>query len=178
MFFLELPRELLFGLLTDWRVFRQEDQGKIRLAVGLRRIDPADVPATAKGHGSLPGLSSTPSSSQPRPEASALAPGPSQKKRKAAFEAAMITQPSASQPSASQPLRRLSDQFEEEQNNAVIDVDDAQDELYCMTKVPVVGLQYYTGELNHCEGEADTRLKQNRARRHRRGSTARPGAAQ
>ncbi|KAI0730200.1 SNF2 family N-terminal domain-containing protein [Fomitopsis betulina] len=124
---------------------RQEDQGKIRLAVGLRRIDPADVPATAKGHGSLPGLSSTPSSSQPRPEASALAPGPSQKKRKAAFEAAMITQPSASQPSASQPLRRLSDQFEEEQNNAVIDVDDAQDELYCMTKVPVVGLQYYTG---------------------------------
>ena len=30
-------------------------------------------------------------------------------------------------------------------DRAVIDVDDAQDELYCMVKVPVVGLQYYTG---------------------------------
>ena len=77
--------------------------------------------------------------------------GPSQKKRKAAFQAAMaasqplMSQTSSSQLPATQPLRRLSDHFEEEQNNAVIDVDDAQDELYCMLKVPVVGLQYYTG---------------------------------
>ena len=62
----------------------------------------------------------------------------------------MASQPSLSRPSTSrvhstQPLRRISDRFEEEQNNAVIDVDDAQDELYCGVKVPVVGLQYYTG---------------------------------
>lgn len=56
-----------------------------------------------------------------------------------------LSRPSASQIPATQPLRRLSDRFEEEQNNAVIDVDDVQDELYCMVKVPVVGLQYYTG---------------------------------
>ncbi|KZT67187.1 hypothetical protein DAEQUDRAFT_407067 [Daedalea quercina L-15889] len=139
--------------VPGFRNLRQEDQSKIRLAVGLRRIDPVDIPDTAREPSSsqttVPGALSTPSSSQTM-NTVAVTPGPSQKKRKAAFEAVAVSQPStsqlhASQPPASQPLRRLSDRFEEEQNNGVIDVGDVHDEMYCMIKVPCVGLQYYEG---------------------------------
>ncbi|KAI0633366.1 SNF2 family N-terminal domain-containing protein [Trametes polyzona] len=122
------------------------DQSKIRLAIGLRRIDPEDVPQTAKG--SDPSLST---------------PGPSQRKRKAQYEASqgtppassqpILSQPPSSQPSSSQPLRRISglpagasfSQRVEEEEVEDVPEEEAIDELYVMLKTSIVGVQYYKG---------------------------------
>ncbi|KAI0675019.1 SNF2 family N-terminal domain-containing protein [Trametes maxima] len=136
------------------------DQSKIRLAVSLRRIDPDDVPPSAKV--ADPALST---------------PGPSQRKRKAQYEASLsasqgsppnssqpgLSQPSLSQPSlsqssssqppSSQPLRRMSglppgmpysQPVEEEYVEEVLE-EETRDELYLMMKTSIVGVQYYKG---------------------------------
>ena len=123
------------------------DQNKIRVAVSLRRVDSADVPATAKD----PALS---------------APGPSQKKRKLQYEASLnssqnsppsSSQPSSSQPSSSQPLRRISGpslsqiaQLVEEPEEDVPD-EESRDELYVMLNTAIVGVQYYKGMNCHLQ---------------------------
>ena len=111
--------------------------------MGLRRIDSADIPATAKG----PVLST---------------PGPSQKKRRLQYEASFgsqnsppsSSQPSSSQPSSSQPLRRISGpplsqiaQPVEEMDMEDEPEEESRDELYVMLKTSIVGIQYYKGEL-------------------------------
>ncbi|KAH9892824.1 SNF2 family N-terminal domain-containing protein [Cubamyces lactineus] len=126
------------------------DQSKIRLAIGLRRVDPSDIPASAKT--ADPALATT---------------GPSQRKRKAQYEASLaasqsslpsssqsgLPPPYSSQPSSSQPLRRISDlppgvslpQRLEEDEVEDFPEEESRDELYVMLKTNVVGIQYYKG---------------------------------
>ncbi|KAI0702988.1 SNF2 family N-terminal domain-containing protein [Cerioporus squamosus] len=133
------------------------DQNKIRIAVSLRRVDSADVPATAKD----PALS---------------APGPSQKKRKLQYEASLnasqntppsSSQPSSSQPSSSQPLRRISGpplsqitQTVEEPEEDVPD-EESRDELYVMLKTAIVGVRHYKGMVGPGEEVILARQPQN-----------------
>ncbi|KAH9942327.1 SNF2 family N-terminal domain-containing protein [Epithele typhae] len=118
--------------VPGFRDLQAQDQSKVRLAVGLRRVALEDVPPSAKGA-----------------EAVLSTPGPSQKKRKLQYEASFgssqapppgssqpsLSQPSSSQPPASQPLRRIS--------GPPVPQREAADELYVMTKTGIVGVQYY-----------------------------------
>ncbi|KAH9941011.1 SNF2 family N-terminal domain-containing protein [Amylocystis lapponica] len=108
---------------------RLEDQGKIRLAVGLRRIDPSDVPDSAK-------VQAPPSASAPSAEVEA--PGPSQKKRKAAFEATYGSSQPLRRPTSSRPI-----EIEDDEEEPV--EEESRDEMYCMLKTNIVGVQYYKG---------------------------------
>ncbi|RPD63881.1 hypothetical protein L227DRAFT_542891 [Lentinus tigrinus ALCF2SS1-6] len=132
------------------------DQNKVRLAVSLRRVDSADIPATARD----PALS---------------AAGPSQKKRKLQYEASLnasqntppSSQPSSSQPSSSQPLRRISGppmsqiaQLVEEPEEDVPE-EESRDELYVMLKTAIVGVQYYKGLVGTGEEVVLARQPQN-----------------
>ncbi len=127
------------------------DQSKVRLAVGLRRVDPEDVPTTAKV-----------------PDPVLSTPGPSQRKRKLQYEAsfgasqgtppsssqpALSQAPSSSHPPSSQPLRRIfglpagmsyPPRVEEEVAEEVVE-EESRDELYLMLKTSIVGIQYYKG---------------------------------
>ncbi|KAI0356200.1 hypothetical protein OH77DRAFT_1423798 [Trametes cingulata] len=126
------------------------DQSKIRLAIGLLRVDPSDVPPTAKAV-----------------DAALSTPDPSQRKRKAQYEASLaasqgtppsssqpsLSQPSSSQPPSSQPLRRISGLpagvsfsqpvYEDEAED--LPEEESRDELYVMLKTSIVGVQYYKG---------------------------------
>lgn len=123
------------------------------MAVGLHRIDPADVPDTAKLQNSQ---GTTAKSNVKAP----TTPGSSQKKRKAAAMASSqpttpaSSQPSSSQPRSSQALHRpsqlsTSQMLEEDDDEDVVEVEDTRDELYVMLKTSIVGVQYYNGELIH-----------------------------
>lgn len=120
---------------------RREDQAKVRRAIINRRVDPADIPESAR----LPTANQTDS---------VAAPAPSQKKRKAVQEAAagsssQAVGPRMSQPSASsQPLCRLSQpaarqEMEEEEEDEANSYE--EDELYCVLNSKIVGVQYYKG---------------------------------
>ena len=115
-------------------LFRPEDQGKIRLAVGLRRVAEADIPESAK--------------KAPAASSSDGAPGPSQKKRKATFEASY----GSSQPSASQPLRHQHSQVIEIEEDEDQPEEESRDELYCVLKTNIVGVQYYKGASGEIHG--------------------------
>lgn len=103
------------------------------MAIGLRRVDFADVPASAK--------------------ASLTAAGPSQAKRKAAFEAKQAAAGS-SQPSGSSSQQRpghlahapTAAEIEEDEVVEVVP-EESIDELYTMFNTNVVGVQYYKGGL-------------------------------
>ncbi|KAF7790393.1 hypothetical protein EIP86_001348 [Pleurotus ostreatoroseus] len=134
---------------------RREDQNKVRMAIGLRRVDPADVPASAKA--APPASAGAGAGASTATPGAAAAAGPSQAKRKAAFEArqasAPMPTPSASQPAAgsSQRPRNLAytptaaeiadDEIEEVQPTQ----EESVDELYTMFNTNVVGVQYYKG---------------------------------
>lgn len=127
----------LATLLTGVLICRDEDKNKVTLAVGCRRIDPADVLESAKA-------------------TTVMAPGLSQRKRKATFETAMSSSQagpsssqislSSSQPSGSSQSRNLSTQRQE-----VIEIEDddpaeeSVDELYVSLRSQIVGIQYYKG---------------------------------
>ena len=111
----------------------------------MRRVDASDITDTARV-GS-------------RGDENA-APGPSQAKRKAAFEIAMAqaqgphrraSQPSSSQkPSSSQGPRLLSaptaSQIAAEVEEEIPDQEEIIDELLCSYNTNVVGVQYYNGK--------------------------------
>ena len=109
----------------------------MRIAVGLRRVDPQDVPESAKAKASPVASTSAP-------------PGPSQKKRKAEFEAQYGTQPSSSSQavrSQTQHLRQLVDHpivIDDDEEENVSD-DTPIDELYVTLRTNIVGVQYYKG---------------------------------
>jgi SWI/SNF-related matrix-associated actin-dependent regulator of chromatin subfamily A3 len=126
---------------------RNEDQRRIRTAVTNRHIDPADVPESAKTI-DLTALEN----------ASAPLATQGKGKRKADNTAGQSTslpsssQPGSSQPSSSQP--RASQRYGTNSlQGDVIEIDDdedvdngpeeVKDELYCMLKTNVVGIQYY-----------------------------------
>ncbi|KAJ7251551.1 SNF2 family N-terminal domain-containing protein [Mycena haematopus] len=96
------------------------DQTKIRTAISLRRVDASDVPVTAK----VP----------------AANPAPSQKRRRAEFEASQAA--SSSQASSSVSSRPQLQAEEEEDEIAEIE---PPDELYVTMQTDVVGVQYYRG---------------------------------
>ncbi len=129
----------IVACLLSMSLYRPEDQQKIRLAVGLRRVDPSDVPETAKGIATGDGNAG---------------PGPSQKKRKAAFEAAMASSQGSSQhrtqPASSQGPRQIAgpsvSQFPAEVEEVIPEQDEIIDELYCSYNTNIVGVQYYKGE--------------------------------
>lgn len=160
-------------LVSGFSNLRAEDQRKVRMALATRRIDPADIPESARP-GPLPGppALNTPSSSQAGPASSQVtappssqvtaptssqtaptssqqgAAGPSQKKRKAALEAAMAAGAGPSQHVAHPPVRRMQGPGNttwEEGAEEDVPEEDPVDELYCTMSSSVVGLQYYKG---------------------------------
>ncbi|KAF7361792.1 DNA repair protein rad5 [Mycena venus] len=99
------------------------DKKKIRDAISARRVDPSDVPVTA------------------RASAQVANPAPSQKRRRAEFEA---SQGASSSQSSSSVLSRSQPVAEEEEEEEVTEVE-PPDELYCTMQTDVVGVQYYRG---------------------------------
>ncbi|KIY50140.1 hypothetical protein FISHEDRAFT_71758 [Fistulina hepatica ATCC 64428] len=135
---------------------RPSDQSKISLAIAMKHINPADVPASAKA-------------------ARVPAPAASQKARQAAFVAAHASseqsnpQASSSSASAMGQLKRKADSdlngpalsvsthrarplvyqgrriLEEDLENTTVDSEEPKDELLCTMRTNVVGIQYYKG---------------------------------
>lgn len=160
--------------ISGFSNLRAEDQRKVKIALATRRIDPADIPESARlapeppaGNGNTPSSSQTvpassqvtgppssqtaPSSSQP--SASQSTRGPSQKKRKAAIEAAIAASQSQGNsqagPSQQAPVRRvqgLGNTTWEEGALEDAPEEDPADELYCTMTSSVVGIQYYKGQ--------------------------------
>ncbi|KAI0344734.1 hypothetical protein BDW22DRAFT_1354880 [Trametopsis cervina] len=131
--------------VPEFNSLRPEDQSRIRIAVGLRRVDPRDIPESAKA----------PAASTSAASASASGPGPSQKKRKAAFEAAYGSQPTLPQPpggtSATQGTSRAEAIMLDDDDEEVVPDDQPIDELYVTLRTNIVGIQYYKGLVG--EGE-------------------------
>ncbi|KAG1751540.1 SNF2 family N-terminal domain-containing protein [Suillus paluster] len=115
---------------------RPEDQAKVRRAIANQRVDPADVPLTAKT--ATPNVAHvTPSTSQ--------APALSQKKRKATFTQAAHTN---SQLSSARPTIRTTTVrsiIQDEDDEVTIIEPDPVDVLYCSMSSSIVGVQYYKG---------------------------------
>lgn len=105
---------------------RPEDKTKIRLAVGLRRVDPVDVPASAKA--------SNGPASVPNP-----------KKRKSMNELSAGSSQIAG-PSSQSLTYSTSGQVNEIEDEDVA-LEANVDELYCMLRTSIVGVQYYKGQL-------------------------------
>lgn len=114
--------------ITGFQDLKPSDQQKIRLAISLRRIDPADIPETAKSKALNPATPNTGS-------------GPTSLKRKAPLEVQPVVSqhstPVVSFPSASQAV-------EEEIEEDSVD-EEVKDEIYCTMATNVVGIQYYKG---------------------------------
>ncbi|KAL1741859.1 SNF2 family N-terminal domain-containing protein [Schizophyllum fasciatum] len=100
---------------------KAHDRNKIREAVRMRRVDPVDIPPSARA------AAAPPPTTQPA------------RKRKAPEEP---SRPSISQATSS--ASGLSQRYEDEitEDNAP---EEASDELYCVLSTGVVGIQYYTG---------------------------------
>ncbi|KAG1816100.1 SNF2 family N-terminal domain-containing protein, partial [Suillus subaureus] len=115
---------------------RPEDQTKVRQAIANQRVDPADIPKTAKVV-TLTTAHVTPSTSQ--------APAPSRKKRKAPSEQAV---PTNSQLSSVKPVIRATYgpiMCNDEDDEVIIIEADPIDVLYCTLSSSIVGVQYYNG---------------------------------
>jgi len=102
-------------------LFRPTDQSKIRLAISLQRIDPADIPVSARGKPvrTTPSVAST---SQNHLRKRTIA--------EAGFESVAINQNSSA--------------TQEQQEEEVVE-EEVADELYCGMATKVAGVQYYTG---------------------------------
>ena len=177
---------------------RPEDQKKVRLPLATRRIDPADIPESAKSarsqnaapsssqNGPPSSQPTAPPSSQPSASQGAAPSGdPNRKKRKAAIEAAIVSSrgPGASQvPTPAYPsARRIqgpgNTTWEE---GALEDTPEEEpvDELYCTMVSSVVGIQYYKGtEEDFCVMWSFLSRCVRRSRRCWRTGYARTGAA-
>ncbi|KAF9470596.1 hypothetical protein BDN70DRAFT_888939 [Pholiota conissans] len=110
--------------IAGFESLKPQDQNKIRMAISLRRIDPADVPASARV--------ATPSNITV----------PLQRKRSATQAGLTQASQSTSTQSArlSSSLTMTQEVLEEEPEE-----EDAVDELYCILPTSVVGIQYYRG---------------------------------
>ncbi|KAF7376249.1 DNA repair protein rad5 [Mycena sanguinolenta] len=108
------------------------DQAKIRTAISRRSVDPSDVPETAR----VPAV-------------------PSQKRRRAEFEASQAASSSQATvvSSGQQPVEEEEDEFVEVE---------PPDELYVTMQTDVVGIQYYSGMVGAGEEVRLTREPTNR----------------
>jgi hypothetical protein len=114
-------------LSTHITLSRSEDQQKIRLAVLQRRVDPGDVPESAKIR----------ESSSVHTAAEAIAHPSKRTATQAGLDhpnAPVISQTSSSS-STFQPPEEVEEVTE----------DEIRDELYCIMTTTVVGIQYYKG---------------------------------
>ena len=112
---------------------RYEDQQKVRRAMAVQRVDPADVPATAKV--STPPMI-TPGISMPGPSADPLVG----QKRKYQSDVAETSR-SLSIPNANGVRSSPGD----EEDDVMPLEPESVDELYCVMKTSIVGVQYYKG---------------------------------
>ena len=101
-------------------LLRSTDQSKIRLAISLQRIEPADIPISARGKPvrATPSVASTSLSNRKRTVA------------EAGLESVLTD--------------RNSSVTQEQQEEEVVE-EDVADEIYCIMVATVVGIQYYTG---------------------------------
>lgn len=114
---------------------RLEDQRKVRRAIALQGVDPADVPASAKV-AALPMI--TFDASMPGPSSHMMAG----QKRKHQPDVAETSWPlSLSVPNANTAQAACGDEDEE----ATLIEPEPVDELYCVMKTSIVGIQYYKG---------------------------------
>jgi len=119
---------LPFEELTAFPSLSPEDQNKIRLAISLRRVDPADIPYTARVN--------IPPSTIPV-SAPTTAPATQMGQKRTSTQAGLTARPSvASAPSHSQANVEVEKEITEEE---------VRDELYCTMNTNVVGIQYYRG---------------------------------
>lgn len=116
---------MLFTRITSPR---SEDQQKIRMAVSLRRVDPGDVPESAKIR----------ESSSVRSTAKAIA----NLSKRTATQAGLDHRKARVIPQTLSP----SSAFEPEEVEEVAE-DEFRDDLYCIMTTTVVGIQYYKGWL-------------------------------
>ncbi|OAX42534.1 hypothetical protein K503DRAFT_847742 [Rhizopogon vinicolor AM-OR11-026] len=113
---------------------RPQDQARVRRAIANQRVDPADIPLTAKAAAST-ASHVIPSTSQP--------PAPSQKKRKATFEQAAHTN-SQLKPAVPVTNRSIIHDVDDDDEVTILEPDPI-DELYCTLRTSIVGVQYYKG---------------------------------
>ncbi|KZT19055.1 hypothetical protein NEOLEDRAFT_1142558 [Neolentinus lepideus HHB14362 ss-1] len=140
-----LPVDDVSGLKS----LKIEDQHKIRRAVAIRQIDPADIPASAKP--------------SPATQAKSSGGAPSQKKRRAAFEASQTATSSKSFVPSTSAVRTVGiDLTQNEELEDDAPDEESRDELYCTMGTSIVGVQYYKGLVGHGEEVRLVREPQNR----------------
>ncbi|KAF8161207.1 SNF2 family N-terminal domain-containing protein [Crassisporium funariophilum] len=115
--------------VTGFDTLGPADQQKIRMAVALRRVDPGDIPESAKPKG-------------PANLAQPASTATSQIKRSATV--AGLDRPSQSSTSQAQPAPSITQRVDDDLETEVIE-DEPVDELYCTMSTNVVGIQYYKG---------------------------------
>lgn len=119
--------------ITGFMNLRRSDQAKVRQAIARKRVDPTDVPETAKNSQSA--STAVPPVTQKR-EADATA-GPSSSQTRV---------PLSSQPTADRrggtSTQGVTDLSDDENEGSE---EESKDELYCIMSTQVVGLQYYKG---------------------------------
>ncbi|KAI6157534.1 SNF2 family N-terminal domain-containing protein [Pisolithus tinctorius] len=125
--------------VTGFNSLRPEDQGKVRRAIADRRVDPVDIPTSAK-------VIAAPMSQPIQPLMPLLtAPEPTsanqrQRKRKQLSESSEPSVPNVSGVSTSSRPRT-----NDEDEDVLLIEPEPIDELYCIFKTRVVGVQYYKG---------------------------------
>ncbi|KAF8893981.1 SNF2 family N-terminal domain-containing protein [Infundibulicybe gibba] len=120
----ELAPCLAADTIVGFHDLSPTDQQKIRLAVSIRRIDPANFPATSKPSSSNTAPTSTQNGKKRKAVSLNISPG------FASNESAVTssTHVAASEEDVDVPLE-----------------EETKDELYCTLSTNVVGIQYYTG---------------------------------
>ncbi|KAF9565547.1 hypothetical protein CPC08DRAFT_815314 [Agrocybe pediades] len=115
--------------IIGYEKLHEADQNKIRMAISLRRIDPNDVPPSAKPKPKVgfANGSSQPSSSQGKRTATQAGLDPLVQRLNAAL-------------SSSSTQARRKEEIEDEPYE-----EEVRDELYCNMVTSVVGIQYYRG---------------------------------
>ncbi|KAF8622719.1 hypothetical protein AX15_006810 [Amanita polypyramis BW_CC] len=115
---------------------RNSDKQRIRLAIARRRIDPSDIPDTAR------------SQSAEAPTSSSSASNPLKRRIvEHSVSHSQLQELSSSQLGLSQPGGSQGEEAEEDDPPD----EEVKDELYCIFPTRVVGIQYYTGMA--CPGE-------------------------
>ncbi|KAG1716393.1 hypothetical protein ID866_745 [Astraeus odoratus] len=141
----EILRDLAvadFDTIRGFSALRSQDQVKVRCAIASGRIDPADVPASAKIVAPAvirPSASTAPPSICSQ---STLPSGGRQQKRKQPSEHSGTLKSLDQAAVASAGVHRLLD--DEDEEIVLIDPEPV-DELYCKYETKVVGIQYYKG---------------------------------
>ncbi|KAG6918560.1 hypothetical protein DXG01_013650 [Tephrocybe rancida] len=136
--------------IVGFNALLPQDQQTIKMAISLRRINPLDIPASAKTRLAAPapvGLSER----------------PSQRKRKAEQDRLAVSQAVTTSAMPSKPLIAPSaTQIAEDEVMEESPEEDVVDELFCNMNTNVVGIQYYKGLVGPGEQVALVREPGNR----------------